>query len=155
MRTAIAVVVPKKRIGVNVVCLDSEKHILLLKHVFHPLAPWGLPGGWMDRNESPAECALRELREETGIDFATEGEVIQISRNPGPDHINIVYLAHVDTVKPTTKVDGSEITESRWITPTETPDLLTKETVLAIEKAWASHQIPFNYPEHQIVYSSF
>lgn len=155
MRTAISVIVPKNRIGVNVVCLDSEKNILLLKHVFHPLAPWGLPGGWMDRNESPAECALRELREETGIDFATEGEVILISRNPGPEHINIIYMAHVDAVKPQTRVDGVEITESIWMTPNDAPEQLTKETVQAIKKAWAFHEVPFTYPEDQIVFASF
>ena len=29
---------------------------------------WTLPGGWADVNESPAECVVREVREESGFD---------------------------------------------------------------------------------------
>ena len=29
---------------------------------------WTLPGGWADLNQSAAECAVRELREESGFD---------------------------------------------------------------------------------------
>jgi 8-oxo-dGTP pyrophosphatase MutT (NUDIX family) len=68
MGLAIRLVVPKHRTGVAVVCLDSSSRVLLLRHVFHPTKPWGLPGGWLNKGESPQDCALRELREETGLD---------------------------------------------------------------------------------------
>ena len=155
MRTAITFIVPKHRIGVNVVCIDANNHILLLKHVFHPLAPWGLPGGWMDRNESPAECAARELREETGITEVVSGEVIYMSRNPGPDHIIIIYLIEVDSVQPETVIDGVEITDSRWILPNDVPDLLTYETIFAMKKTWEKRNLEFDYPSHQMAPGSF
>ena len=45
--------------------LMTQGQVLLVEHVFHPYAPWGLPGGWIDRNESPSQTAvIRELQEE-------------------------------------------------------------------------------------------
>ena len=58
---------PRHRVGVNVVVMDERQRVLLLKHVFHPQSPWGLPGGWLSRHEDPKEGVLRELREETGL----------------------------------------------------------------------------------------
>lgn len=34
---------------------------------------WALPGGAMDIGESPAQCAIRECKEETGIDAEPTG----------------------------------------------------------------------------------
>lgn len=35
-------------------------------HIAHP-NEWGLPGGGMEKNETPKETFLRELKEETGL----------------------------------------------------------------------------------------
>jgi 8-oxo-dGTP pyrophosphatase MutT (NUDIX family) len=39
---------------------------------------WQFPGGNMDLGESPWECALRECREETGIDFTGEQRLLGV-----------------------------------------------------------------------------
>ena len=109
----------------------------------------------MDKNESPADCGLRELREETGISDATTGEALLISHNSGPEHINIIFMAEVNRNKPVTKLDGVEITESKWITPETAPEHLTIETVVALKKAWATRNIDFDFPENQIAKASF
>ncbi|MFK7802649.1 MAG: NUDIX hydrolase [Anaerolineae bacterium] len=147
--------IPKHRIGVNVVCLDTDNRILMLKHVFHPLSPWGLPGGWMDAGETPAECALRELREETGLVSATAGETILFFRNPGPDHLNIIILATIDAQQPQTKLDGVEITDSMWVTPDTVPEKLTMHTTLGLTNAWATRNIKFEFPVSQVINSAF
>ena len=41
--------------------------VLLLRHPAHPEAGIQVPGGSIHPNESPAEAALREAREETGL----------------------------------------------------------------------------------------
>lgn len=87
--------VPRHRIGAVAVLLDGEQRALLLRHVFHPVAPWGLPGGWVGRGETPAAAAARELREETGLS-ATVGPLVHVTREIRPRHLTMAFLARAD-----------------------------------------------------------
>ena len=51
--------------GTNAVLIEDGK-VLLQKRSDNGL--WGLPGGRIDTGESMAECAVREMLEETGIE---------------------------------------------------------------------------------------
>ena len=45
-----------------------KNSILLVKRAFDPgKGLWGLPGGFIELNESPQDAAKRELFEETGL----------------------------------------------------------------------------------------
>ncbi len=55
------------RAGVAVVILDKEGRILLEKRTDNGM--WGLPGGKIEPSESIREAALREIKEETGLDI--------------------------------------------------------------------------------------
>lgn len=63
-----AFVFPKRAAGV--VCCRADGAVLLLRRSQstddHP-GCWGLPAGAVDPGEGHFECAMRELREETGI----------------------------------------------------------------------------------------
>ena len=109
--------VPRQRTGVSVVCFNDDQRILLLRHVYHPSVPWGLPGGWLDRGESPAECARRELREETGLEIKL-GPVVCVGRESSPDHVGISFIARLI---PGNLQLSSEIIEARWFRPDDLP----------------------------------
>ncbi len=51
----------------------SEQGVLLLKRPHPPV--WEMPGGAIDPGESPAEAAVRETREETGLEVRLTGLV--------------------------------------------------------------------------------
>jgi ADP-ribose pyrophosphatase YjhB (NUDIX family) len=117
MAWAIQMIVPRQRIGVSLVALDEEERIFMLRHVFHPTVPWGLPGGWLKRNEAPEVGILRELREETGL-TAVLGPVVHIEFGKRPSHIGIAYLA---TLHPGSLKLSSEILEAQWFTMKDLP----------------------------------
>ncbi len=57
---------------------DAEKRILLVLRNRQPgIHKWGLPGGFVENGESPAEAAARELEEETGL-IASPGKLINV-----------------------------------------------------------------------------
>src|SRR5205823_476836 len=50
------------------VILAGARGVLLVRRRYEPAAgDWCLPAGFMEYGESPRRCAVRELREETGL----------------------------------------------------------------------------------------
>lgn len=127
----IYLIVPRHRLGVNMVVLDDLGRVLLLKHLFHPYAPWGLPGGWLNRDEDPTDCGLRELREETGL-TAVPGPILLAQRDKFISHVGIIFMAYV---QPGPITLNGEIMEAGWFAVDTLPDLLTPTTRQAIDTA--------------------
>ena len=85
----------------------TEQKVLLLYH--RKLRKWLPPGGHIEPNELPDEAAVREVKEETGIDVELIGERalpietprqlvipqgIQVEpAGPGKENIDFVYFA--------------------------------------------------------------
>lgn len=85
---------PKFSAGVVGVVFNAQGQVLLVEHVFHPYAPWGLPGGWVDRNESPAETVRRELREELNLAIRV-GPILMAEIGYG-NHLDLAYLCYAE-----------------------------------------------------------
>jgi 8-oxo-dGTP diphosphatase len=126
----------RHRIGVAAVVLDDSGRVLLLNHVFHPAVPWGLPGGWLERDEAPATAVLRELREETGL-TAVLGPVIHMTREARPPHVGIAYLAH--SAQGDLRL-SPEIIDAAWFAPNALPPLLPFVRQAIATAAGSSHQ---------------
>ena len=55
------------------VIINDKKEIVIIKRKYEPNAGgWALPSGYVEIDQNPAECAVDEMKEETGLD----GEVI-------------------------------------------------------------------------------
>lgn len=77
---------------------------------------WGLPSGFLERDETAAQCVIRELEEETGW----TGEVISLFRvNTKPDrpHEDRQNVALEFLVRPTKKIGKPDHESSKveWI----------------------------------------
>ncbi len=98
---------------------------------------WGLPGGFLDRDESLVQGTLRELREETGW----EGEVVALLRiNSRPDRPreNRQNVAFDFLVHPIRKVGEPDAESSAvaWVPIAELPPLETLAFDHADTVAW-------------------
>jgi 8-oxo-dGTP pyrophosphatase MutT (NUDIX family) len=58
---------PKKQVGTAVLFFNTKGELLILKPNYKD--GWLIPGGSTDENESPLHCAIRETKEETGLDI--------------------------------------------------------------------------------------
>ncbi len=132
MVQAIKALVPRHRVGVAMTPINSRGEILLLRHVFHPSAPWGLPGGWLGRNEDPAEGVIRELHEETGL-RGTLGPIINVQSDTYPSHLGIAFIAFVEPGE--MRLSG-EILEAAWFSRSQLPSPLLPFVRSSIEAAY-------------------
>lgn len=104
--------------GVVGVIFNAAGEVLLVEHVFHPYHPWGLPGGWVDRREDPANTLLREMREELELQVEV-GPVLLVKVDYG-NHIDMAYLC-----RQTGPIGAlsHELLGYRWIPPDSLPRL--------------------------------
>ena len=57
---------PKKIMGAGCLLFDNSGKLLILKPTYKD--NWLLPGGVIEKNESPKQACIREVKEETAID---------------------------------------------------------------------------------------
>jgi ADP-ribose pyrophosphatase YjhB (NUDIX family) len=138
LRMSLRLAVPRHRIGAVVVLTDDRRRVLLVEHVFHPGDPWGLPGGWVRRDESPEQAVRRELLEETGL-RAEIGPVVHLERISRPWHVGVAYAG---AVRGGELRLGAELVDSRWVDPDDLPDGLSPfvHRAVAAAVAWYARQ---------------
>jgi len=62
-----ATMLPKKQVGTAVLLFNSKGELLIVKPDYKD--SWLVPGGSADEDESPLHCAIRETKEEIGLDI--------------------------------------------------------------------------------------
>jgi ADP-ribose pyrophosphatase YjhB (NUDIX family) len=90
----------------------QDGRILLVKRAFPPKAGWWcLPAGFMEWSEHPTQTAVRELKEETGLDIKLESlfEVYSGNDDPRTNAVLILYLASVTGGQAKPADDAEEI----------------------------------------------
>ena len=86
------------KVGAEAAVFDRAGNILLVRRSDD--GQWCLPCGWVEPNESPAEAAVRETREETGLEVRVVRLVDVFTRKPNVGHgphtaVAVVYLCDV------------------------------------------------------------
>lgn len=80
---------------VDVVVYDPARGVVLVERA-NPPHGWALPGGFVDLGESVPAAAVREAREETGLDVVLTG-LVGVYSDPGRDPrfqtMSVVYAA--------------------------------------------------------------
>jgi ADP-ribose pyrophosphatase YjhB (NUDIX family) len=102
--------------------ITRDERVLLVKRSIEPgYGTWVFPGGHVDRGETVEEAALRETREEAGVDAALDG-LIGLYSYPGRPVVIAVFRAHLVPGSPEAAA-GDETLEVGWFTAEEVESL--------------------------------
>lgn len=141
----------RKDLGAAAVIVDNQGHVLLVKHSYGRLN-WELPGGGHENTEAIVETALREVREETGLQVAAErltGIYCEASADRLFMHFVFVCQRQDETALP--RASSPEITDCRYWPPAALPRPISDFTVRRIVDALSDQHLllPITIPPRQ------
>jgi 8-oxo-dGTP pyrophosphatase MutT (NUDIX family) len=102
--------------------MNGRRRVLLVRAKKNP-DQWIFPKGHVERGETPAEAAVRELREEAGYDGVVVAHIGSSEFPSGDEHVRVDYF-HVAVPDDAQRLDG-EAREQRWCTAVEAHGILT------------------------------
>jgi ADP-ribose pyrophosphatase YjhB (NUDIX family) len=106
------------KVAVGTIITDDQGRIVLVKRAIEPgYGKWVYPGGYVDRGEQVHLAAVREAKEEAGLDVRLD-HLINVYSYPGRAPVIIVYAA--STVGGELCCDDEGL-EARWFHPDEIP----------------------------------
>lgn len=139
-------------IGVAGIVVNEGGQVLLQRRSDNGV--WGLPGGALDPGEQPADCVIREVREETGLEVVPE-RIVTIDGGPEsigayPNGDRIAVLGIVFACRPVrgeARVNDDESLEVRYFAPEALPPL-SRRVRFRIEQALRNEpRTYFRHPE--------
>lgn len=85
---------PRFVVTASAVVFNERGEVLLFKHTYRSGEPWGLPGGFIKRNEEPSAAVTREVEEESGLDVMV-GQPLYVGRDAYFPCVNVIYTARL------------------------------------------------------------
>lgn len=130
------------KVAVGTIIRTDDSRIVLVRRAIDPgYGLWVFPGGYVDRGEELTLAAIREAREEAGLDVRLDG-LVNIYSYPGRPLIIIVYAATAMSGK---LCADEECLEARLFTPSEIPwnELAFRSTNEALQDYLAGRLFQF------------
>ena len=102
----------------------SELQVLLIERGIEPFkGKWAFPGGFLNMDETAGEGALRELKEETGLENAYI-EQFNTYSDPGRDpRERVITIAHYALVRIQEVKGGDDAAKAQWFPIDKVPQL--------------------------------
>jgi 8-oxo-dGTP pyrophosphatase MutT (NUDIX family) len=142
-RWVVRTIAPSYTVGAMAIIERADGSRLFVRHVYRH--HWGVPGGLLERGETPELAVAREVWEEVGLRIELLGEPAVVV-DADPQRVDIVYRARpvdeagADALQPA----SPEIVEARWFPPDQTPELQheTAGALVALARSSRSPQAP-------------
>jgi 8-oxo-dGTP pyrophosphatase MutT (NUDIX family) len=116
---------PSFMVGAMALIQDDQGRVLILEHTYRREVPWGLPGGWLKRAESPESGLAREVLEETGLRVRV-GQLVA-AEFWGDSQLDLLFRCDVAGGTLTT---SAETRQHCWTALGELPELLPNQRAL-------------------------
>ena len=125
---------------------------LLIQRVNEPYRGcWAFPGGYLEMDETVEQCAVRELKEETGLDqghFRQVKAYSTVDRDPRERNITVAFyvIAKVREAK-----GGDDAADARWFPINALPELafdhedIFKDALRQVKKDFLFEPEVFDY----------
>ncbi|MFC3577802.1 NUDIX domain-containing protein [Streptomyces yaanensis] len=129
----------RKRVGADVLIRDPTGRVLLVKPTYKP--GWDLPGGMVEANEPPHEAALRELREELGLDVVLR-ELLVVDwvppHGPWDDQIALIFDGGVvdDTRASSIRPHDEELSAVEFASSSEAQSMVRERMARRLDAAF-------------------
>jgi len=115
------------KVRATVIC-EQDRHILLVRKPRHP---WSLPGGKVERGETRAAAAVRELQEETGLNADEVLYLMDLRSGSTRHHVYEASVVNIDDVRP-----QNEIVDCIWFPLDAVHNLETNDATRRIVQAF-------------------
>ena len=108
---------------VDVVVYDPAQGVVLIERA-NPPHGWALPGGFVDYGETVEAAAVREAREETGLEVVLTG-LLGVYSDPSrdPRHHTMSVVFQAQAVDPGKLAAGDDAAKARFFLLAGLPDL--------------------------------
>ncbi|NUT01661.1 MAG: NUDIX domain-containing protein [Sphingomonas sp.] len=116
--------------GVKVLVFNPAGDLLLIRNGYGDSGLFLLPGGGVSRRESPAAAAVREVREELGLELREVEPVWSYESTAEGKKDTIHLFRAVTDGQPV--ADGAEVVEARFFTLDALPDRVSPATLRRI-----------------------
>lgn len=118
---------PRPAVTADCIVFTKERtpKVLLIERGSDPFKGcWAFPGGFLDMDETTDECAIRELKEETGLEVMRVqpiGTYSKVDRDPRGRTITVAYLAVIES--PMEVKGQDDAAKAQWFPIDELPEL--------------------------------
>lgn len=136
-------------VGVGVIITNPQGQILMGKRSSQHAPYWSIFGGHVDAGESFEDCAIREIKEEIGIDISAP-TVFGISNNvntyrqEGKHTVSICMHVEYCGDKQPQIMEQDKCESLMWVSPHELPEPHFEASRNAID-LWLNHQF-YHHP---------
>ncbi len=94
--------------------IEKDGKILMVQEgLAHCYGQWNFPAGHVDELEKITDAAIREVKEETGLDVKLKG-VLPICGIKKKDEIHVIIRFTAEIISGEINIDGKEILDVKW-----------------------------------------
>ncbi|RSN28792.1 NUDIX hydrolase [Amycolatopsis sp. WAC 04169] len=128
------------RVASGALFVDGDRVLLVRKTYGNR---WDIPGGYVDRGESPAAACRRELQEELALDRSPEALLVQDWAPNDKEGDKLLYVFDCGTLGEDVDrivLDGEELDQWEWVSVQQLHEYVIPRLVRRLTRAHEAYQ---------------